>query len=370
MLKIFHGNNPESHDSYQAWRRSHPDGFNLTEKSGNVFVAHWSQDKRENSFGRGCIHQGGSGNAYLDDKGACYTTKKKVCSDSLPELLDWAQKNHVSVKNCMHCDTRHFPFPTENATPKAYLFLWNPKEDKNSFKDFDQVLSDAQAGRAYKTPWICPSKQPLEGDLAFIQRTGPADNGIFARGYVTRGAHMVRGTQKVELSLEAFLPIGQELTRQTIVDQANYEQPWMPMSSGNRLPAEILQAMELLWRDATPHIENETSSEELQGLEGRALERMVVHRRRERLLRERKVQEVLKRTGKLACEVPGCGFDFAKAYGENGAGYAHVHHLTPLSERDGDQVTTLADLAIVCANCHAIVHRGGECRDLTNLIRR
>lgn len=111
MCKIFHGSDAATHDAFQAWRRAHPDGFHLTESANGVFTAHWTQDARENSLGRGCIHQGVSETEYREDKGGCYTTATKVCSDSLPELLDWATRNSAVVKNCLHC-TRKFPFPS------------------------------------------------------------------------------------------------------------------------------------------------------------------------------------------------------------------------------------------------------------------
>lgn len=111
MIEIFHGTNAESHNAFQAWRRAHPDGFNLTEKSRGHFVAHWSQDKRENAVGRGCHHQGGSENGFLEDKGGCYTTARKVCSESFSELLAWASRQGATVKTCSRCDSRKFPFP-------------------------------------------------------------------------------------------------------------------------------------------------------------------------------------------------------------------------------------------------------------------
>ncbi|WP_365305597.1 HNH endonuclease [uncultured Thiodictyon sp.] len=66
--------------------------------------------------------------------------------------------------------------------------------------------------------------------------------------------------------------------------------------------------------------------------------------------------------------MPGCNFDFETTYGSVGSRFAHVHHLRPLSQTTAPMVTTLKDLAVVCANCHAIVHRGGECRPLSSLI--
>lgn len=105
------------------------------------------------------------------------------------------------------------------------------------------------------------------------------------------------------------------------------------------------------------------------GLEGGWKVAMRRHRLREKRLRKRKILEVLRReNGRLRCEVPGCGFDFLAIYGELGREFAHVHHKNPLSDRAGAEVTKLDDLAIVCANCHAMIHRGGRCRPLDGLI--
>lgn len=90
-------------------------------------------------------------------------------------------------------------------------------------------------------------------------------------------------------------------------------------------------------------------------IEGEA--RLVSHLRRERSrsLVESKKRAVLAETGTLACEA--CGFDFRVRYGEVGEGFCEVHHKKPLGENDHSSVTTLADLAVVCSNCHRIIHR-------------
>lgn len=104
-------------------------------------------------------------------------------------------------------------------------------------------------------------------------------------------------------------------------------------------------------------------------LEGAEYKKYVKHRTREKRLRKAKIESVLKRTGALTCEVPGCGFDFAERFGVLGQEYAHVHHKIPLSRADVQgRKSSMADLAIVCANCHAMIHRGGRCRPLAGLI--
>lgn len=109
MIKVFHGFDESTHDAFQAWRKANPDGFNLSEGAKGVFTAHWSQDSRENSFGRGCMHQGGADNSM--EQGACLTRAKKVCSDDINELIRWVQEANGTLKRCLHCDTRKFPFP-------------------------------------------------------------------------------------------------------------------------------------------------------------------------------------------------------------------------------------------------------------------
>lgn len=57
------------------------------------------------------------------------------------------------------------------------------------------------------------------------------------------------------------------------------------------------------------------------------------------------------------CQV--CGFDFELVYGKWGKEFAEVHHIKPLSELKGAKYKTdpKTDLAVLCANCHRMVHR-------------
>lgn len=90
-------------------------------------------------------------------------------------------------------------------------------------------------------------------------------------------------------------------------------------------------------------------------IEGRVLHRLVRMRERDPKLRDRKIRQALHEHGTLACEV--CSFDFEQFYGALGKGYIHVHHVMPL-HASGQVRTTLDDLAVVCANCHVMLHRG------------
>jgi len=89
--------------------------------------------------------------------------------------------------------------------------------------------------------------------------------------------------------------------------------------------------------------------------EGRILARL--HRARERNARaaRKKKDQVLSETGRLSCEV--CTFDFREFYGDMGYGVAECHHDVPISDPRGSRRTKLSELAIICPNCHRIIHK-------------
>jgi len=90
--------------------------------------------------------------------------------------------------------------------------------------------------------------------------------------------------------------------------------------------------------------------------EGRLLTRTHFIRERRRELVDRKRRQAMRRHGKLACEV--CDFDFAVVYGERGLGFIECHHTRPVASLTEGHNTHIDTLALVCANCHRIIHRG------------
>ena len=88
--------------------------------------------------------------------------------------------------------------------------------------------------------------------------------------------------------------------------------------------------------------------------EGKILTRVHISRERNREIIKKKKAEVLKKLEALKCEV--CSFDFENTYGERGSGFAEVHHIKPLNTLQPGSKTRLEDLAILCANCHRMIH--------------
>ena len=116
----------------------------------------------------------------------------------------------------------------------------------------------------------------------------------------------------------------------------------------------IDEQMDALGQGNSTFSTDDESDDGYQAIEGRMLTRQHRAYERDRKLVDRKKQQAMRRFGKLACEV--CGFDFRARYGERGAGFIECHHIRPVSELLEPRQTSLNDLALLCANCHRMVH--------------
>lgn len=67
------------------------------------------------------------------------------------------------------------------------------------------------------------------------------------------------------------------------------------------------------------------------------------------------------------------GFDFYEFYGELGKGFIECHHTVPVSEYCNELTTKIKDLALICSNCHHMVHRRRpwlRVEELVTLVRK
>lgn len=150
------------------------------------------------------------------------------------------------------------------------------------------------------------------------------------------------------------------------------DQPGHGMRRGGKLDKEVweeFRADPLRLRNLAAAIEGGVQSSEVsmtvtltalededaEWAEGRLLRRLHQVRERSPKLRKAKKSHAMQQLGKLACEV--CRFDFAATYGELGADYIECHHTIPVSELTPGSKARLEDVALVCSNCHRMLHR-------------
>jgi hypothetical protein len=66
-------------------------------------------------------------------------------------------------------------------------------------------------------------------------------------------------------------------------------------------------------------------------------------------------QSFKRKHSRLFCEV--CGFDFQLAYDDRGSDFIEGHHKKLISEMGEGEKTRIEDIAMVCSNCHRMLHR-------------
>jgi len=148
----------------------------------------------------------------------------------------------------------------------------------------------------------------------------------------------------------------------------------------NKLPGEnvlradlqaALAAYESLIFRGGPEASLETSShDEVQTLLSgpMSLIEMRRYRMHQRIERNPKAAQMAKFVHGTTCQ--GCGFDFSERYGELGEGYIEAHHVRPLASLEEGIAIELdveRDFAVLCSNCHRMMHRRGGPKDLSAL---
>lgn len=84
-------------------------------------------------------------------------------------------------------------------------------------------------------------------------------------------------------------------------------------------------------------------------IEGTKTEIVLLRSKRSRKLRDK----AFKAANGVCCV---CDRDFTKVLGGRGVRVLQVHHRDQLSARVAPSVTKIGDLAVVCANCHLLLH--------------
>lgn len=121
--------------------------------------------------------------------------------------------------------------------------------------------------------------------------------------------------------------------------------PRQPRMSA-RVPDELVDRFE---RELAATSRSRNASRMESDIEGALREVRTLQRRRSRRLRDRALDES---DGSCAA----CGNDFSRLAGGIGLRVLQVHHIRPLAAARDRRPTHLKDLAVVCANCHLMLH--------------
>lgn len=101
-------------------------------------------------------------------------------------------------------------------------------------------------------------------------------------------------------------------------------------------------------------------------------ERFIEHRKAEHIRNPELVraakEQFLARDPHMCCEV--CGYSFFLTFGAAGAGYIEAHHTVPVHTMQPDHLSRVEDLAMVCSNCHVMLHRIDPLPTIEELRRR
>ncbi len=116
---------------------------------------------------------------------------------------------------------------------------------------------------------------------------------------------------------------------------------------------KVVEAIRRNYRQ--PEVERELDDPDESAPEGRVLLRSHKLRERNRTLVKKRKERALAEHGRLTCEA--CGFDYQATYGALGDGFIECHHTVPVSELSPGHETKVSDLALLCANCHRMLHR-------------
>jgi 5-methylcytosine-specific restriction protein A len=139
---------------------------------------------------------------------------------------------------------------------------------------------------------------------------------------------------------------------------------WAEFAADRDRLARVAEAIRKFYLSVDPSGVAELEEEEAFP-EGKVLYRLHRQKERSRELVRLAKQRTMDEAGRLLCAA--CAFDFAVTYGEVGRGFIECHHLLALADLIAERATRVTDLALVCSNCHRMIHRRRPWLTLGNL---
>ena len=243
--------------------------------------------------------------------------------------------------------------------PAAAVLVWSARHWNrwNYRAAVEQVLT---SGRILDR-WEVGSGRSIplgtEAWLLFHGSSG-AGSGLIGHGIVVSetagaGTEGANAGRSLGVAFDALLPLGEQIPTDTLAAEVP-EIRWGDAANSALLsvPPQAQHGLRRLWREQGP--EAGDPFDVVPGAYPPEATTTVGANRYERDADARRVCLAFHGT---ACAA--CGFSFEASYGDVGNGFMHVHHTVPASRlRAGYELDPVTDLVPLCANCHAMVHRG------------
>ncbi|MGQ0511545.1 MAG: HNH endonuclease [Betaproteobacteria bacterium] len=238
----------------------------------------------------------------------------------------------------------------------AYLLTWNP-DRFDSWEDLSWILKNPQSR------WSCGSRNTLpRGSRVFLLRQGSDPRGIVASGYTTRGVHpddhwdperRRKGVKANYVQVKFDVVLGPDPEAVLPVTRLRSGKlktvHWRTQMSGIQIPPPAVAELERAWKNVARAERLYATARQIQAVENTLTEERTYVRSRDRGLRQRAIVDA-----EGICEA--CDFSFGSFLDGLGQRALQVHHRRQLSATDRPRITGLRDLAVVCANCHAMIH--------------
>jgi 5-methylcytosine-specific restriction protein A len=156
-------------------------------------------------------------------------------------------------------------------------------------------------------------------------------------------------------------------------DVLNVDYDTSRMPAETELLADLREALQLyrrLWLEGGWSAEDEIIQDaKADGLDEKiSLDQAKLYRLHKAIERQSTHAKIVKKI--LGTRCMACKLELGQAYGPLAQGLIHAHHLTPLSSLNAGQQVRLdpkKDFAVLCPNCHAVIHRMDDVSDLDGL---
>lgn len=241
----------------------------------------------------------------------------------------------------------------------TYLLTWSPKR---SSPDLQDKVDEFNEKGFVEFGWsVGSSKRVKPGDRVFLIRLGEEPKGIIGSGWAESDVYedehwdeskreVGESARYVDVRFDKLLnPDSEAILPRTELDRLG-KMHWDSQRSGIQIPDVVAKRLEKLWED---FLRSDrflpTAVAQPAAIEGLLTETKTLRRGRNRQLRQR----ALEKANGVCCV---CDVDYKELLNGKGIRVLQVHHRKQLAASDTPRVTRLSDLAVVCANCHSLIH--------------